>query len=161
MVKTWLCFHWFRFSQVAQWKEAVCQCRRCGFDLWISKIPWKWQPSPIFSPGKFHGQRSLVGYSPRGHQESNVTEQPSMQAHIKLWIPTVDSNEKHISTSNSRWKKNTKDATTSAKPLHHSRLASLGQEQFLCRAPNLDYNISLGTGSLVMLDQVLPLDQNS
>ena len=49
----------------------------------------------------------------------------------------------------------------SAEPLHHSRLASLGQEQFLCRAPNLDYNISLGTGSLVMLDQILPLDQNS
>ena len=44
------------------------QCRRCryGLDPWVGKIPWrrKWQPAPIFLPGKFHGQRSLVGYSP-------------------------------------------------------------------------------------------------
>ena len=40
------------------------------FDLWIAKIPWrrKWQPTPVFLPGKSHGQRSLVGYSPRGHK---------------------------------------------------------------------------------------------
>ena len=37
-----------------------------GFDPWVGKIPWsrKWQPTPVFLPGKFHGQRSLVGYSP-------------------------------------------------------------------------------------------------
>ncbi|KAB0379908.1 hypothetical protein FD755_007692, partial [Muntiacus reevesi] len=42
-----------------------------GFDPWIEKIPWKrkWQPTPVFSPGKFHGQRSLVGYSPWGCKE--------------------------------------------------------------------------------------------
>ena len=34
-----------------------------------------WQPTPVFLPGKSHGQRSLVGYSPRGHQESDTTEQ--------------------------------------------------------------------------------------
>ena len=36
------------------------------FDPWIWKIPWirKWQPTPIFLPGKSHKQRSLVGYSP-------------------------------------------------------------------------------------------------
>ena len=50
-------------------KEAAYQCRRCkrgGFDLWIQKIPWrrKQQPIPVFLPGKFHGQWSLVGYSP-------------------------------------------------------------------------------------------------
>ena len=41
-----------------------------GFDPWIRKIPWrrKWQPTPIFLPGKSHGQRSLVGYSPWGHE---------------------------------------------------------------------------------------------
>ena len=33
-------------------------------------IPWrrKWQPTPVFLPGKFHGQRSLMGYSPCGHK---------------------------------------------------------------------------------------------
>ena len=42
----------------------------CGFDPWIGKIPWgrKWQPTPVFLPGKSHGQRSLPGYSPRGHK---------------------------------------------------------------------------------------------
>ena len=34
----------------------------------------KWQPSPVFLPGKFHGQKSLVGYSPWGHKESDTTE---------------------------------------------------------------------------------------
>ena len=35
---------------------------------WVRKIPWsrKWQPTSVFMPGKFHGQRSLVGYSPWG-----------------------------------------------------------------------------------------------
>ena len=39
--------------------------RRCGFNPWVGKIPWrrKWQPTPVFLPGKSHGQRSLAGYS--------------------------------------------------------------------------------------------------
>ena len=55
---------WFRG------KESICQCRRCGFDPWLRKIPWrrKGQPTPVFSPGKPHGQRSLVGYSPQGNR---------------------------------------------------------------------------------------------
>ena len=42
--------------------------------------PWrrKWQPTPVFLPGKFHGQSSLVGYSPWGRKESDTTEQLSM-----------------------------------------------------------------------------------
>ena len=41
--------------------------------IWVS---WrrKWQPIPIFLPGEFYGQRSLVGYSPWGHKESDTTE---------------------------------------------------------------------------------------
>ena len=35
----------------------------------------KWQPTPVFLPEKFHGQRSLVGYSPWGPKESDMTEQ--------------------------------------------------------------------------------------
>ena len=43
---------------------------------WIGKIPWsrKWQPMPVFLCRKFHGQRSLTGYSPRGHKELDTTE---------------------------------------------------------------------------------------
>ena len=39
-----------------------------GFNPWVEKIPWsrKWLPTPVFLPGEFHGQRSLVGYSPWG-----------------------------------------------------------------------------------------------
>ena len=33
-----------------------------------------WQPTSVFFPGEFHGQRSLVGYSPKGHKESDMTE---------------------------------------------------------------------------------------
>ena len=51
-------------------KESVCQCRGSGFDPWVEKIPWRreWQPTPVFLPGEFRGQRSLVGYSPWGHK---------------------------------------------------------------------------------------------
>ena len=58
--------------------KSVClQCRRSGFDPWFGKIPWKrkWQPTPVFLLGKFHGQRSLVGYSPWGCKESDTNEQ--------------------------------------------------------------------------------------
>ena len=42
----------------------------------VKKIPWrrKWQPIPVFLPGKSHGHRSLAGYSPSGHKESDMTE---------------------------------------------------------------------------------------
>ena len=55
-------------------KEFVCQCKRCKrsrFDPWVGKIPWrrKWQPTTVFFPGEFHGQRGLVGYSPWGCKE--------------------------------------------------------------------------------------------
>ena len=42
------------------------------FGLWVGKIPWK-QFIPVFLPGKSHGQRSLKGYSPQGHKESDTT----------------------------------------------------------------------------------------
>jgi len=47
------------------------------FNPWVRKIPWrrKWQPTPVFLSEKPHGQRSLVGYSPWGHKESDTTEQ--------------------------------------------------------------------------------------
>ena len=46
------------------------------FDPCVGKIPWRraWQPTPVFLPGKSHGQRSLVGYSPWGRKESDTTE---------------------------------------------------------------------------------------
>ena len=58
----------------------------------VRKIPWrrKWQPIPISLPGKSHGQRSLVGYSPWGREESGTTERlqfslSDMQMTPPLW----------------------------------------------------------------------------
>ena len=67
-----------------QWpcgKESAYQYRRCGFNPWVGKIPWrtKWQPTPVFLPGASHGQRSLVGYSPGGCKESDPTEETKQQ----------------------------------------------------------------------------------
>ena len=47
------------------------------FDLWVRKILWRreWQSTPGFLPGEFHGQRSLVGCSPWGHTESDMTDE--------------------------------------------------------------------------------------
>ena len=51
--------------------------KTCRFYPWVRKIPWsrKWQLTPKFLPGKFHGQRSLGGCSPRGRTELDATEQ--------------------------------------------------------------------------------------
>ena len=61
-----------------RWYRICLQCSRLGFDLWVRKIPWrrKWLPTPVFLPGKSHGQESLVGCSPWGYKESDMTEQP-------------------------------------------------------------------------------------
>ena len=70
-------------------KESTCQCRRHGFDLWVRKIPWrrKWQPTPVFLPGKSHRERHLVGYSSRGRKESNTTlvTKPQQRYHLEVF----------------------------------------------------------------------------
>ena len=54
-------------------KESACKSR---FNPWVWKIPWRreWQPTLVFFPGGFHGQRSLAGYSPWGHKELDTIE---------------------------------------------------------------------------------------
>ena len=70
----------FGWSSGLPWwlrRLSIClQCGRPGFDPWVGEIPWrrKWQSTPVLLPGKSHGQRSLVGYSPWGHKESDTTE---------------------------------------------------------------------------------------
>ena len=63
-------------SLVAQTVKRLSTMRRPGFNPWVGKIPWrrKWQPTPVLLPGKFHGLRSRVGYSPCGRKESDTTE---------------------------------------------------------------------------------------
>ena len=66
-------------SQGLSGKEPASQSRRRkkrGFDPWVGKISWSraWQPTPVFLPEESHGWRSLVDYSPWGHQKSDTTE---------------------------------------------------------------------------------------
>ena len=63
----------------ASGKEPTCECRRHKkhrFNPWVGKMPWrrKWQPTPVFLPGESHAQRSLGGYSPWDHKESDTAE---------------------------------------------------------------------------------------
>ena len=55
----------------------ICRRHRSPrFNPWVRKILWrrKWQPTPVFLPGKSHGQWNLAGYSPKGCKESNMTD---------------------------------------------------------------------------------------
>ena len=51
-------------------------------ETWVQSLGWgdpwrrKWQPIPVVLPGKSYGQRSLVGYCPWGHKESDMIEWP-------------------------------------------------------------------------------------
>ena len=56
-------------------KDLPAMCRP-WFNPRVRKIPWRreWQPTPVLLPGEFHGQRSLVGYSPWDCKESDKTE---------------------------------------------------------------------------------------
>ena len=67
---------------------------RPGFDPWVRRIPWRreWQPTLVSLPGKFHGQRSLAGYSPWDCKESDTTEQLTLY----IFIPTYQ----HIHAQN-------------------------------------------------------------
>ena len=50
--------------------------RKCRFNPWVRKIPWRRtrKPTPVFLPGESHEQRSLAGYSPQGHEELDTTK---------------------------------------------------------------------------------------
>ena len=70
--------------------------KRHWFDPRVGKIPRsrKWQPAPVFLPGKSHGQRSLAGYSPWGRKELDRTQR--MHAHMRM--------RTHTHTHTSGWK---------------------------------------------------------
>ena len=85
-LRTWIDNH--EVPSWASWrlsgKEPACQCRslrRHRFNPWVGKIPWsrKWQPAPVFLPGKFHGQRMLAGYVPWSCKELDRTERLNTQ----------------------------------------------------------------------------------
>ena len=74
--------------QEAQWEWH----QRRGFHLWVRKMPWsrKWQPTSVFIPGKFYGQKSLVGYSPWAYKELGTTEWLNTHTHTHTHTHTVN-----------------------------------------------------------------------
>ena len=74
-----------------QWERICLQCRRSkryGFSPWVGNIPWSraWQPTSVFLLGESQGPRSLAGYSPWGHKES---DKPRVTEHARIvhWPP--------------------------------------------------------------------------
>ena len=73
------------------------QCRRPGFNSWVGTFLWrrKWQPTSVFLPGEFHGQRRLVGYSPWYRKQSETSEQLTLSLFLteetkSQWRSTSD-----------------------------------------------------------------------
>ena len=64
------------FPGSSEGKEFACNTGDPGFNPWVRKNPWRkeWLLTPVFLPGKSHGQRSLVGDNPGGHKELDTTE---------------------------------------------------------------------------------------
>ena len=57
-------------------KESTCNAGDLGLIPGLGRSPggrWEWLPTPVLLPGEFHGQRSLVGYSPWGPKELDTT----------------------------------------------------------------------------------------
>ena len=87
-IRRWECLHhcfalvlfecWVHCLQLytAQMVESACNASLTGFDPWVGKISWRreWLPIPVLLDGEFHGQRSLVYYSPWGRKEADMTE---------------------------------------------------------------------------------------
>ena len=57
-------------------------------ETWVRKITWRreQQPTPVFWPGEFHGQRSLAGYSPLGPRELDMTERLSLFVDYQIFL---------------------------------------------------------------------------
>ena len=70
------CIPFFLLPGGSDGKSVSLQCGTPVLDPWVGKIPWrrKWQPTPVLLPGKSHGWRNLVGYSPWGCKELDTTE---------------------------------------------------------------------------------------
>ena len=65
------------------------QWERSEFDPWVGRIPWRreWQPTPIFLPGEFHGQRSLAGYNPWVSKQLDTAECNNVLHVLTPWSP--------------------------------------------------------------------------
>ena len=75
---------------MAQMVKNPPECRRPRFDPWVGKVPRRreWLLTPVFLPRELHGQRNLMGYSPWGLKELDMTEWLTFWF-TSLYLPVV------------------------------------------------------------------------
>ena len=98
---------WFRGQRVC------LQCRRPEFNPWFGKSPWrrKWQPTPVFLPGKSHGWRNLEGYRPQRSKDSETVT--SLSPVQETWVHSLVWEDPHAAERLS-------PCTTTTKPVPQS-----------------------------------------
>ena len=72
-------------------KKSACHAGVLGSISGIGKIPWRreWQPTPVFLPAEFHGQRNLAGYSPWGRRVGYTWVTNTHNTHFTCWLSLV------------------------------------------------------------------------
>ena len=72
-------------------KKSACNAGDLGLISEVGKIPWRreWQPTPVFFPAEFHGQRNLAGYSPWGCQVGYTWATNTHKTHFTCWLSLV------------------------------------------------------------------------
>ena len=96
-------------------------------------IPWrrKWQPTPVSSPGKAHGQKSLVGCSPWGRKESGTTGRLTLTYLQSIWIKFTQRCIRHSTNTNwlllsiryNKWSESTNQVQSMTLKLRRSRIS--------------------------------------
>ena len=94
------CYLGFPFG--SDGKESVFDAGDLGSVPRSGRFPWRreWQPIPVFLPGEFHGQSCVVGYSPWGCKESDMTDQLTFSLSL-LYIKYFNNEDLLYSTGNS------------------------------------------------------------
>ena len=84
-------FEWLPYG--SEGEESACSTGEPGFDPWVGKITWRREelPTLVFLPGESHGQRSLVGDSPWGRKESDMSEQLTLSCHLNPGVTLIQS----------------------------------------------------------------------
>ena len=107
----------------------------------IRKIPWRraWQPTPVFLAVEFHGQRSLVGYSPRGCKDSDTTQQITLSlslAFYQVGISKPGSAEDCVAMTKTQRQRGWVDSSHPQQP-HRNRIRGRGPQTHLptCHFP--------------------------
>ena len=150
----------FGFQGLPWWlsgKESGSECRRLEFDPWVRKIPRrrKWQPTPVFLTGKFHRQRSLVGYSLWGHKRVRLNWVTKQQHSLRTGSLLSPQSQQHQGLSRG-------ESNSAPSQLFDSKFPEgmtdnfLDQgNTFLCRRTNFSLGNTSYDGSTLLLPSTL------